>query len=672
MERDIRETALYLEIEDHFKKVYEPGFGKITGASNPAPSPDGRTVAFTGSRLEKLEGSGSTRVCLVDVESGSMDEITRGPNDDRLPQWSPDGSRLAFLSDRAQKGQFQLFLLEAGRLGEAIGTPRVEGNVEYFRWSPDGTSILLGVAAPGADLAGVQGSGTTESAEKDLPSWMPSVDSGAGENQFRRLQLYDIDSKETRALSRHDLNIWEAAWAGSDTVAAIVSDDPGEDAWYTARLALIAVPSGADRTLYRSDWQLGVPAGSPSGRRLAVIEALCSDRGAVAGDMLIFDLPAGTPSKVDTLGVDVTHLAWRDDNQLLFAGIRGLHTVAGELDATTGQVSELWDTLEWCGVGHPEAWPIGRDDFVAVIQSYQRHPEVAVVQDGVVKPLTSLAHEGSAYLKSVAGRMEEVGWTAPDGLEIGGLLVTPKGVGPHPLAVNIHGGPVSAVRNRWPEASIVSLLASRGYAVLQPNPRGSVGRGQAFARLVMGDLGGAETRDHLSGIDALIERGVADPTRIGVTGASHGGYMSAWIITQSNRFAAAVVAHPVTNLLSQHVTSNIGAFDRWFLQDDPSNPGGKYFSRSPVMFARNAQTPALVVAGGQDRCTPPGQAVEFHRALLENGVESALAIYPEEGHGIRKFPALIDYCTRALDWFERHMPATAGEAEKPAAELART
>jgi dipeptidyl aminopeptidase/acylaminoacyl peptidase len=132
---------------------------------------------------------------------------------------------------------------------------------------------------------------------------------------------------------------------------------------------------------------------------------------------------------------------------------------------------------------------------------------------------------------------------------------------------------------------------------------------------------------------------------------------SSWIITQSDRFAAAVTIAPVTDWYSQHGTSNIGRFDRFFLGDDISNPGGRYFDRSPVMFAHQTKTPTLVIAGGRDRCTPVGQAIEFYRALQEHGVESALAVYPEEGHGVRQLPAYIDFCTRAVDWFEQHMPA---------------
>src|SRR5438445_2303171 len=174
MQRDIRDTELYREVEGHFRRVHEPAFGRISGAEDVAPSPDGRLLAFTGTKLEKLEGAPVSRICVVDPANGEMEEITGGPNDDRLPRWSPDGERLAFLSDRAARGRFQLFFLDRSRLGEAVAAPPVEGSVEYHSFAADGRRVLLGVAEPGADRAGGEGSGRIEQ-DADLPGWVPMV-----------------------------------------------------------------------------------------------------------------------------------------------------------------------------------------------------------------------------------------------------------------------------------------------------------------------------------------------------------------------------------------------------------------------------------------------------------------------------------------------------------------
>ena len=249
-------------------------------------------------------------------------------------------------------------------------------------------------------------------------------------------------------------------------------------------------------------------------------------------------------------------------------------------------------------------------------------------------------------------------WEAPDGLAIEGILALPDGDGPFPLVVNIHGGPVWAFQDSWSmRYAWVPLLVSRGYAVLSPNPRGSGGRGQEFAARVVGDMGGQDTFDFLAGIDALVAQGIVDPTRIGLIGGSYGGFMSSWLVTQDQRFAAAVPISPVTDWYSQSFTSNVAGWGKAFLRADPEDPGSAAHTRSPVLQASRVRTPCLNVAGARDRSTPPEQAREFHQALTANGVESALVIYPEEGHGIRSYSVMTDFLTRVTMWFDRHMPA---------------
>jgi dipeptidyl aminopeptidase/acylaminoacyl peptidase len=206
------------------------------------------------------------------------------------------------------------------------------------------------------------------------------------------------------------------------------------------------------------------------------------------------------------------------------------------------------------------------------------------------------------------------------------------------------------------------MLIRHGYALFFPNPRGSSGRGQDFARRVVGDMGGADTQDYLSGLDHLVAKGVADPLRLGVTGGSYGGYMTSWLVTQDARFAAALASSPVTNHVTQHLISNIPQFDSIFLADTFRNPAGRYFQRSPIMHAHKVRTPVLNSCGALDRCTPPEEALQFHNALRENGATSVLLTYPEEGHGIRRFPTVIDFASRMVQWFAQHMPATIGPA----------
>jgi len=308
-------------------------------------------------------------------------------------------------------------------------------------------------------------------------------------------------------------------------------------------------------------------------------------------------------------------------------------------------------------------------DCVLLGEGYKRAPEIVAIRLGECKRIVSFDRGYADYAKRIES-VDSVSWNAPDGLEIQGWLLRPQGEGPHPLVLNVHGGPVWHWHPTWLGRAVrapILMLIQQGYAVFLPNPRGSTSRGQDFARRVMGDVGGVDTHDYLSGLDHLVTQGIADPRRLGVTGGSYGGFMASWLITQDARFAAAVAVAPVTNHVTAHLVSNIPHYVRLSLDDIYSNAAGKYFQRSPIMHAHKAKTPTLNICGALDRCTPPEEALQFHNALLENGVESMLVTYPEEGHGIRKWPATIDYAARLLSWFDGHMAAVAHQAEQTGA-----
>jgi dipeptidyl aminopeptidase/acylaminoacyl peptidase len=248
-------------------------------------------------------------------------------------------------------------------------------------------------------------------------------------------------------------------------------------------------------------------------------------------------------------------------------------------------------------------------------------------------------------------------WTAPDGLEVEGLLMTPRdAVGPLPMLTLVHGGPT------WNWGAFFSdsepnavLLASAGYACLLPNPRGSIGRGHAFARAVIGDSGGMDFRDVMAGVDACIALGVADPERLGISGLSYGGYMAGWAVTQTDRFGAAVAMSVVSNYVSFHLTSEVWVYDEMILQGDWNDPASQYVERSPVTHAHRCRTPTLVIQGAEDRCTPVGQGWELATAIAATGTEAELVVYPREGHVPMERAHALDAIRRTQAWFDRHL-----------------
>lgn len=657
---DIRETALYREAEALLARLRGAGSGLPSDACELDVSPDGRSAFFTGTTVDVLEGVPVTRLWQVDLSTGGVRPLTGAPGgSERSAKFSPNGVRVAFLSDADRAGDFQLYLLDIAK-GDITPAPKVPGWIEYLHWSPDGERILLGVAGHGADIAGAQGAVASARLASDEPGWLPSVETGDETYLWRTAWVIDLPTNTLRQVNRAGTNIWEAVWCGNEALGALVSPAPSEDAWYTATLALVDISSGAERALHVSKGQIGGLAGSPTGAHLIFIEAICSDRGLIAGDAHLLTLESGEVRRIDSRGVDVTSAQWRDVRRVLLTGQRAFESVASLYDVASDACNDIWASEEVTtgGRGRYFTVAVGSADIVGVLvgEGFARAPHIGAIREGRFESLHHFDH-GYAEHVTARARFESVRWRAPDGLEIHGWLMTPKCEGPHPLILEIHGGPVWHWRPRWlaREGLHTLLLLEHGYAVFWPNPRGSSGRGQAFAARVRGDLCGADTRDHLSGIDHLVAQGIADPARVGVMGRSYGGCMTAWLITQDPRFAAAVALAPHTDQVSEHLTSNIPYFDRLFLNDRYDNPGGRYIERSPVMHARKARTPTLNVCGALDRCTPPGQALEFHNALREHGVRSVLVTYPREGHGNAQFPAVIDYAARVVDWFERHM-----------------
>jgi dipeptidyl aminopeptidase/acylaminoacyl peptidase len=362
---------------------------------------------------------------------------------------------------------------------------------------------------------------------------------------------------------------------------------------------------------------------------------------------------------VKTDGVDVTHAVWRSDCRLLVAGYRGFESVVGFWDARTKVFRETWASADV--TAGPRYFTVAglneSADCVLVGESVLRAPAIATIRDGVYQPLRSLGQEYDEWAPKMMS-VHQVRWSAPDDLEMHGWLVLPAIASPpHGLVMHVHGGPVGQWRNSWLGRGGVHILMllKLGYAAFFPNPRGSSGRGLAFAKRVVGDMGGADTQDLLSGVEHLVRSGIADPQRLGVMGRSYGGFMASWLVTQDSRFAAAVPVAPVSNRVSQRLLCTHTQFVDIFLDDTFDNRGGRYFERSPIMYAHRVRTPTLSICGALDRCTPPDQALQFHNALIASGVDSALVRYPLEGHGVRSLPAAIDFTARVVSWFQKHL-----------------
>ena len=632
-------------VDAFYRALFRPGEDHLWTAADVDLSADGRTVHFTGQSFEgSLEEGPSAVICSLNLVDGRIHRVARG----RLYCSSPDG-RGAFVSTDHGGGE-RVTIVSA--TGEQLNLFSLEARVEALEWSPDGHNLMILGADLGADVSGAEGGYALRGALSG-PTWLPEVASSDAQNLWRRLYRWSDGQSTPTTLTSPPVNVWEASWLGNDGFVIVASDHHSEGSWYGATLRVMDA-TGTERSRHHAADQIGLPAGSPDGNRWAAIEAFCSDRGIVCGSIT---LGTAEGARALDVGVEVTDIRWRDDRTIFFAGLREDQTVVGEIDVSSGEQREHWNSSELTISGwYPKAAPFPEGGACAIIEGYSRAPAIARLANGEAEVLADFAPSPSPQ---IPGSMTYHRWRGRDGLEIAGWLVLPdaelRGL---PLLVDIHGGPVWAHRNRY--AAVLragSAMVASGYALFLPNPRGSGGRGQTFARKVHRDMAGEDTHDYLAGIDSLVARGIVDPARIAVTGTSYGGFMSAWLVTQSDRFAAAVPISPVANWYSQHFATQIPAWDKAMLDGSPHQPGGQYFSRSPIFFAQGVKTPTLVLAGGRDKNTPTGQAVELYGALLEAGVETAIAIYPEDGHSLRGYPAYFNSAARIVDWCERHVRA---------------
>ena len=593
--------------------------------SQPAFSPDGTRVAFTVQEAFSRPDAGvSSRIWIARADGSGARQATRGPRADTSPRWSPDGRTLAFLSDRDHAGRAAVHLLdddagEARPIGYAGGVGR-------------GRPLLAGrVATARARRRPGLGPGRGRLGDADRCGQRRPPRHPARRALAPPLHRSTSPPARPRPVGPAGLNVWEFDWRGGE-VAAVVSDDPSESGWYRARLVAVDLATGSARTIHEPAMQIAYPTLSPDGSTVAFVEGFCSDRGILLGETTV--VPAGGgEARVLAPEIDVGCLAWRDERTLWFAGARGLAHAVGTIDLD-GSAEVIWerrrvDHLRLGAVSSRRA-PDG-SRLAAAHSTWASAPELRAldVADPAAgwRALSQLNPEAPAVDGACARRT----WTS-DELEIEGLLLTPSGTGasPLPLVVWVHGGPTDSYACSHPDPRLAGMLAA-GYAILLPNPRGSSGRGQAFARANLGDMGGGDLRDILAGVDALAAEGIADGDRVAIVGTSYGGFMSAWAIGQTDRFRASVPMAAVTNWLSFHNTTNIGRFDELFLDADPYDPAGDYFARSPIAHVRRIRTPTLVMHGELDLCVPLSQGQELYQALAAEGVETELVVYAARG-----------------------------------------
>lgn len=598
-------------------------------------SPDGSRVAFVV--MDPPKGERRARhIWLHEIKSGAVRQITFSAKDESSPRWSPDGKQLAFLSNREDQQQIYVMRMDGG---EAAALTKGKRNVQSFAWSPDGKQIAFLAPDPKTDPEEKKEKAKDDAHVVDKDDKQP------------RLWLLAVATDEAKALTDPKWEVSELAWMpAGDRIIVSATDRPESDQ-ETHRIFSVALSNGARTLLLAPHGPFGELHVSPDGRTVSYIG--CRVDGPTPHDLMLLDIGKRATRNLTGASLDraIHEHRWTKDGSLLALYADGFRNkLVGFSPEGMSQ-----------NPANPPAGNVsgfaasGTGEVVFVGQSATTPPELWL-WDQKNSP-KQVSHLNDSWKQYTLGAPELYKYKSFDGLEIEAALLKPAGADPKaklPLIALIHGGPTG----NWQDSIETwgQLLATHGYAVFYPNIRGSVGYGESFIEMNRGDWGGADFKDVMWGVKDLLDRGIADPSKLGIGGWSYGGYMAEWAITQTNDFKGAVSGAGLSNLISEYGSEQHPSYDEWFYGVPyESESLVKFLNSSPFTQLKNAKTPTLILQGEADTTDPLGQSQELYRGLKHYGVESVLVEYPREPHGFREEKHLLDRLNRILAWYDKYV-----------------
>jgi dipeptidyl aminopeptidase/acylaminoacyl peptidase len=616
-------------------------------------SPAGDRVAYVLSEIDLAKNATRSGIWLIRTAGGPPQKLTASPGRDETPRWSPDGRTIAFISDR--DGSNQIWLIDLAG-GEARKPVPIEGGASSFAWSPDGRKIAFLARSP-------KPSGTEKAAKAPL-------DVIVFDQDVPGLQLFVLDpaSGEISRLTSDLSAVTDFSWSpDGKTIAFAAQPSPRIQDLYRTDIYTIDLETRVIRDLVKRPGIDTFPRFSPDGRQVAFLSTEGKTDWIANWYLCLVPAAGGAPRNITPKFDEFLFTPqWPPDGRrIFFQSPAGLRNQLFSASPETGELRPLlggdfvWSDFTFSAKAERMAF-LGTNSVTPT--------EVFVSSPDRFSPVR-LTFTNPELQDVSLGVQEVVHWKSSDGLEIEGLLLLPPGSPagkPYPLLTYVHGGPSGRfaaefspqIGSPYPiqaECYPLQVLAGLGYAVFMPNPRGSYGYGEKFRKANLLDWGGGDYRDIMSGIDALIGRNIADPERLGIMGRSYGGYMTAWIISQTDRFKVASLGAGMSNLVSFYGQTDIPGYTEYYLGDVPWQALDRYMSRSPVFYARNIKTPTLILHGEKDFRVPLPQAQELYAALKRNGVPVELIIYPRQGHVVVEPKFMRDMMERNLEWFARWM-----------------
>lgn len=634
---------------------------RLSRVSSPRLSPDGQWLLYTKQArdMEDKEMKSTTHIWRVGVDGTGLRQMTYGSASCTSPSWFPDGKKIAFLSARekakpsegqagpsSQGAKNQIYFMYFDG-GEAWPITKHEEAIQYFKISPDGTKILFTARDP--------------LSKEEKRKKKEKEDTEVVDQKFRmsHLWVYNISKDKKTRLTQGDFTVSDARWSpDSRKIAYVVRPNTKVDDSWKSDIWVIDLETKTPKKLYNNPGRDLNPRWSPDGQTIAF--ASDPHLGTNTWHNKLYLIPSsGGQAKVilKKFDLDFRDPIWAPDGKRIYWAT-GDRTTSNlfSVDVTSGKVKKIIAPL-----GANYQWQLSKDGtrWLWVHTGPTWPGEIYTADLGLEKAVQlSDANPWLRQEKIKLGKVKTIKWKNNDGQWIEGVLIFPVDYEPgkkFPLILNPHGGPSGARIESFSSAN--QFFAGNGFMIFQPNFRGSSNYGQKFLNANRGQWGIRDYNDCMTGVDFCLEKGWADPQKLVCYGWSYGGYMSYWIVTQTDRFKAVSPGAGLTDLYSMYSTTDIPHYMAWFF-GTPWDYEKMYDKLSPIRYVKNVKSPVLIMHGASDKRVPPTQAVEFYQALRDLGKEVTFVRFPREGHGFREPRHQIDRLRRYLFFFAKYVHLT--------------
>ena len=619
---------------------------QIKTPGRPVFSQDGKQVAY----------GLDDQVYVVPAAGGTPRAVTSAGSSAWNPRWSKDGRALYFVSSRSGTGQ--LWKLPLDSFGEASQVTTSDIGIDSLNFSKDESRLLLQSTEEATRKPDEQKADAKESPKPWVITRLEfKEDEGDGYltgDRAEHLYVLDLASGKLTQVTSGSCSESDADWSPDGRMIVFSSNREQEpDASYKTDLWIVASDSpDKGRTLLRltnDDRVKSNPTWSPDGRSIAFLSA---EDGVYGSPQVAVISASGGPARILTGSLDhwVDSFRWSADGQwIYFVYDQEGGTRLARVRPEDGRLEQLVE-----GEYNIEAFDVSRSGAIAVLAEDRNDgPEIRVVANGRLQRLTDI---NGAFLKSVAiGSKESVSFRSADGTLVQAFVTKPPGFEAgrrYPTILHIHGGPVG--QHAWGYSTWTQYFAANGYVVVEPNPRGSTGRGQDFVRGIYQTWGITDYDDLIAAVDHVIALGYADPERLAVTGYSYGGYMTNTVITRTGRFKAAA-----TGAGHSFIYANYGhdIYQKWYNWElgVPWENREKYDRLSPLLQVGKVTTPTIFLGGRNDWNVPLLNAELMYQSLRKRGIDTELVVYPGAHHGDWSAEFDRDYLQRVREWFDKHL-----------------